>query len=256
MITDENVHVEVPPVILVVEDVLDTMAFVLYRLRRTGCELDIVADLDEARQRVRDRVFDFLLVDVRIPFGGQAPPSTPRELSEVDAGLVFLHELKSGRLGEQNREAQFAIITSFSTDVDVDALERVQGYTTVVSKTAADIVDLMDVMGLDPPPDVQSAFIARDLLRCDGPPDRHGYLHFNSPGWERDELIPVRLDTLPDDIQQEVAWGDFPVYIWATLNIGADNASDTGPHDFELSGTSEAAVAAFETDAKAEDEIV
>lgn len=241
--------------VLVVEDVADTMAFVLRVLRRTGCNLVVANDLDEARRYVRDRVFDFLLVDVRIPFGSLESYPVPNEWDEVDAGLIFIHELKAGSLGMENRDTRFAMITSFKEDVDESALEQFQGYTKVVSKTAADMDDLIEVMGLESSGAPHGAFLARDLMRCDEQPDRRGYLYFEAPGWPIDERIPIRLDALPDDIQQEIAWGDFPVYIWSTLNIDAARASDTSPHNFELSGVSDEALTAFYTDAKSEDEI-
>jgi hypothetical protein len=65
-------------------------------------------------------------------------------------------------------------------------------------------------------------------------PSEHDELEVFVPGWADAEAVIVKYSGLPIEIRQELEFGDRPVYLWATVNIGATAAKDVQPGRFRL----------------------
>jgi hypothetical protein len=77
-------------------------------------------------------------------------------------------------------------------------------------------------------------YIVEDLVVFEGFKDKFGNYQVVVGKWPNGETVPVHTDSLPAELQQELAYGVRPVFAWAKVNIEAENAAEVRPHHFRL----------------------
>lgn len=90
--------------ILFVEDQPDTVSGSKRLLMRYGFEVDSAHTLEEAYDKLRDKGYDYLFLDLMLP------STTQGQLLEL-GGLELLRDIQGGALGERNRDIKIVIVT-------------------------------------------------------------------------------------------------------------------------------------------------
>jgi CheY-like chemotaxis protein len=218
-------------VILSIEDQPDSLIGVVTELRASGMQVVQVSDLAEAKEVVRRRRFDLLLVDLRMPDGNSF---------RVEGGLEFVKAMRSRDYGARNASTPFAIVTAYAHNITREPLLGLKGFMGVISKTDPVIPFLSaSVESVLPwfPQMIKIAvpdYIVEDLVVFEGFEDELGNFQVVVGKWPYGETVPVRADSLPPELQQELAYGVRPVFAWAKVNIETENASEVRPHHFRL----------------------
>jgi CheY-like chemotaxis protein len=218
------------PVVLSVEDDKDTTSAVIAELRSLSVAVVEVTDILEAERACRDHQFALILIDLRINRG---------DVFLEDGGVQFVRQLKAGVFGEHNVLTPFAMLTAFPLNVPRNELARLPGFVSVFSKTAPVIADLA-ASARRMLPWFPTAALGRmhshvvdDLLIIDGVRNSRGHYRAKVGAWHGGSLF-LEPQQLPPEVEQELAYGVFPVYAWAKLNIDAATEAEVLPHDFRL----------------------
>lgn len=214
--------------VLSMEDLPDSTAAVVASMQDAGIVIDQVGTVAAAMESVKARRYDLILLDARMP---------SRNRLDVEAGPIFMRELKGRAWESENVETPFLVLSSFIHEIDVDSLLRLPGFLGVFNKASITSEGLEEVLGLDLSLDDiedRGEFVVEDLLISESGDERNGFVRFCVPSWPEDEPVPVQIQHLPDDVSQELAWGDTPFYVWARVNIAAATAKEVRPRSFRL----------------------
>lgn len=219
--------------VLSVEDEDDTVVAIVGALEDAGVEVVPARDIAEARKIVAATAFDLMLIDARMPDGTELRHS---------GGLDFVRAVKRHEYGSLNSATLFMVVTSYLHEIDQTELVDVPGFLGVVSKTSSTIEDIQDRLGIPlprrPSPTEElhrgDSYEVEDLLVVTGFVDANGRIDTAVGAWPGDEPVPIVHDDLPEEVQQELQYGDRPVYVWAKVNVAAETADEVRPHAFRL----------------------
>ena len=117
--------------VLVVEDVQSTLRGTVMELRLDGIIAEWALTIDEAVRKLRERVYDVMILDWRLPLvaGGPVRP---------DAGALLLEKVASGEVGNEAKGVPVVIVTSEGAAVDRAVLEKYKQCIDLISKLYPD----------------------------------------------------------------------------------------------------------------------
>lgn len=213
--------------VLSVEDNPNSVLEVVSYLKRHGADVLEVVDVDRAEDVVSARRVDAILLDVRVP---------GRREDEQHGGLAFIKRLKRGSLGDLNRDVPFLVLTSFIYDSQLTELSSVAGFAgPVFSKAQVSPTEVTSALGIfDPGQDGPRPYFVDALLTVNAPPTR-GQVTLHADSWPVDEEVNIPEGEFPPEVQQEFDYDEYPLYIWARVNIDAETAAELMPTNFRLS---------------------
>lgn len=111
--------------ILSLEDEPRTLAGPLAVLEYEGHSVTRVENVESAQDQMRNKPFDFLIIDQRVPRAGRL---------QNEGGSTLVRELKRGDLGELNQNAAFVFVTGSRAWVAEAELASLKGYMGVELK--------------------------------------------------------------------------------------------------------------------------
>jgi len=224
--------------LLGLEDEPDTTANIVGRLHDFGHRVARAHNLESAIARSKDDSLQGILLDQRF--------STATEFNGR-AGLEFIRALKGGLYGEMNRDVPFVVLTSYPHEVPVAEYLKIPGFRgPILSKLSVGAIDVCAALGLLVPGDAEAdEFWVDDLLEVHAPANAAGRYYFHVPAWSYGEGVEVSAAVLPEDVRVELEWGEFPAYVWAQVNIDAEDARGVSPREFRISVVSDDNLANF-----------
>jgi len=228
--------------VLSIEDNVDSTSSLIEALRDVGVSVTEVATIPNATQVVRGTLFDFIIVDARVPDVNRF---------DVRGGIDFVKQLKEGDFGAANIDTRFIVLTSFVHEIDSRELIGMSGFASVLSKTSMTAMDLGELLGLELDPagsDTQDQYIMEDLLVVEAPPRADHKIFVLVPAWSEGEGIFVNESDLPEDVFIEYQMSDRPFFMWARVNVAAKSAAEVGPRSYRLHIADAVDYHAFELD--------
>ncbi|MCW2663811.1 MAG: hypothetical protein JWP83_4963 [Mycobacterium sp.] len=217
--------------VCLVEDEPATTLAIVEELERRGVDVAVKGVVSDAEVLVREHRCDLILIDLRIAQGRH-------DLHR--GGERFAIDMSNGVFGPTNATTPFVILTAFPYEADREGLGALQNYCGVIDKTASSLATLAaSTANLCPwlteltfdEPDLPHIMV--DLLMVEEQ-SVDDSVHFTVPSWSSTEKVPVKTDRLPAELQQELAYGYRPVFVWAKVNVRASRAEYVRPHDYAI----------------------
>jgi CheY-like chemotaxis protein len=222
------------PRILSLEDQVETIDGTLTKLRRLGWAVVREFDFEGGETSLRGERFDLLLVDQRLPRGGQI---------DWGAGTDLMARLKSGGLGSANADTPFVFVTAVPEHVHKLVVEEnvaaLPGYLGVEPKggdLTPRVTRIADQVLASESPlvkshDVYDALVEARQIETRG---SRQFARVTIPAWRPEHEVAIDFDTLPEAVQYELESSSFPVFLICTLNLAARTPQELDLRDFEI----------------------
>ncbi len=229
--------------VLSIEDYSDSVASLIGALKNSGADVSEVDTIQAATIAVRKKSFDAILADARVPDHNEL---------QIEAGPRFIRRLSEGDLGELNHSTPAWILTSFPHEIDSAQLLDVRIFRGVLSKlstTPSDLADILNLPGIRALSERTGLYVVEDLLVGNGPPvtdPNTEAVYLLVPAWAHGEGIWVSFEALPDDVAAQYNYGPRPFYVWARVDIEAEQPEDVRPTDFRIFSRNDSTGTLFE----------
>lgn len=215
--------------VLSIEDYSNSVAEVVGALKAEGIKVREVESVQEAKTEVVSELFDFILCDARLPDQNGS--------LDFRAGPIFLECLRRGEFGELNRETPCLILTSYPLEVNARRID-ISHFGGVVSKPTVTPTLIGMLLGIDlsgAPAQLPGEVLIDDLLVVNAPySPEDDAVRFSVPAWAGDVEVVVGLDELPPDVAFAYIEEERPLYVWAQVNVAAQDADSVAPRGFRL----------------------
>lgn len=113
--------------ILIVEDIPNTLAGTLIKLEDLGAQVECAESVFEAKKYLTEKKYDVLILDWRLP-------EKPGEDVNDIAGEILVEDLKSGKLGNINKEIPFIAVTAQRSVINYPKVKEISGCIDVIYK--------------------------------------------------------------------------------------------------------------------------
>lgn len=225
-------------VLLSVEDNPLSVIEVTEHYRRRGAEVVEAPDMRRAEECIGEVRVDGILLDLRFPTGSR---------DSLRGGIEFIRNLKAGNFGRLNQDAPFIVLTSFVHEVHLDEFTQLQGFSgPVFAKATATPREISFALGIqEPPPAPDGPYFVDALITIESPP-KGGQVILGVDSWPGGEQVVIPEGELPPEVREEFMYGDFPVYVWARVDIDAESPDELMPTDFRLSIAPETELSVFD----------
>lgn len=227
--------------VLSLEDERQTISSIVDELRNAGVYVAESETVDGAEHLIANEKFDLLLVDLRV---GRLDANGKLHEGHLDEGQLFIERVKRGEHGTFNLTTPFVMLTAFSYEVQYDTLLGLPGYSGVVPKARSALRDLAARLSKPCPwlssllPNEDFDYVVEDLVIFEGF-DEGGFYSVTVPSWPGRVPVRVEIRELPQDVSQELDYGERPVFVWASVNIAAERPEFVRPHSMRVSSYSD-----------------
>jgi len=133
--------------ILMIDDDRFRMGDLQKLLEGQGHTVEFETTTDAAAATLKARDFGFIILDIMIPY---APLYTRRESSDGDiTGVLLLRDLRAGKFGTRNQNAQVLVYTAQSVDASLPGRLAPLGVAedAIFEKSGNQLDDLLDRVG-------------------------------------------------------------------------------------------------------------